>query len=141
MFLFLTEPELLAGFAPILQTLTGRFTVIVGQSYFGDLFLRDQRTGEYAILIASTLELVDTGEVEEHGFRERILANSEVVQNLLRPDTAAALVRRLGVPTWGEAFIPVPIPALGGSGTIATFEKGGLHEYLAIVAQTIGGPA
>lgn len=141
MFLFCTEPDVLAGFAPALQMLAERFTTIVGQSYFGDLFLRDPRTGEYAILIGSTLELVDTGEVEEHAFRERILANPEVVRTLLRPDTAAALVRRLGVPIWGEAFIAVPIPALGGSGAVATFEKGGLREYLAIVAQSIGGPA
>jgi hypothetical protein len=114
----------------------GRYAAAVGQSFFGDLFLRDPVTGEYAILVASRLELVDTGEVEELEFRERILGNAEVIRTLLRPEDAAAIARRLGTPSEGEALYPVPLPALGGSGDVVTFQKGGLWEYLSIVAQT-----
>jgi hypothetical protein len=139
MYLFFAEPEPLANFAPLLLHAARHFTAIVGHSLFGDLFLRDPNTGEYAILLVTTLELVDTGEFEECKFREQILANPEVVHTLLRPEDVAVLARRFGLPAIGEVFIPAPLPVLGGSGTLDTFEKGGLREYLAIVAQSIGG--
>jgi hypothetical protein len=138
MYLPFPQAEPLEDFNPSLLPLAGRFRAVVGHSFFGDLFLRDPETKECGILIASTLEIVDTGEVDEHGFREQILTNPEIVQTMLRPGDAAALARRLGMPALGEAFIPVPIPALGGSGDLSTFEKGGLREYLAIVAQSMG---
>jgi hypothetical protein len=122
-----------------LLPVAGRYVAAVGQSFFGDLFLRDPDTGEYAILVASTLELVDTGEVKELEFRERILGNAEVIRTLLRPEDAAAIAGRLGIPSQGEALYPVPLPALGGSGDVGTFQKGGLWEYLGIVAQTLAG--
>jgi hypothetical protein len=140
-YLFFNEPEPLARRVPLLLPIIGRFTTIVGHSFFGDLFLRDSGTREYAILVALTLELVDTGEVEERGFREQILSNPEVLRTLLRSQEVVALVRRLGAPRQAEAFIPVPLPALGGSGEVGTMQIGGLWEYLGIVAQLIGGRA
>ena len=141
MYLCFANPESVAAVAPLLLPVAGRFTLAAGHSYFGDLFLRDPGTGEYAILIASTLELAETGEVDEAGLREQILTNPEVVKTLLRLDQAAALVDLLGSPASGEAFFPVPLPALGGSGELSTFQRGGLREYLAVVAQSIGGLA
>ena len=136
MYTFFTEPELLASFAPLLLPAARNFSTVVGHSLFGDLFLRSAETGEYAILIASTLELVGTGEVDEVGFRTQVLANPEVVQTLLRPDDVAVLARRLGAPDREQAYYPVPLPILGGSGELGTFQKGGLREYLSIVAQS-----
>jgi hypothetical protein len=136
---FFAEPEPLGTLAPLLLPVAGRFTVVAGHSFFGDLFLRDPGNGEYAILIASTLELMETGEADEAGLREQILANPKVVKTLLRPDDVAALVERLGSPCRYEAFFPVPLPALRGSGDSATFQRGGLWEYLAVVAQSISG--
>lgn len=137
MFFFFDEPEPLESVEPWLLPVAGRFTSVVGHTFFGDLFLREPDTGEYAILLASHLELVDTGETDELGFKEQLLANPEVVRCLLRPDDAMTLVQRLGTPGKGEAFFPVPLPALGGSGALETFDKGGLWEYLAIVVQSV----
>jgi hypothetical protein len=139
LYLFFTKPRPLATVVPLLLPLVGRFTLAAGHSFFGDLFLRDPATGEYAVLVAATLELEETGEVDEDGLRGQILANPEVVRRLLRPEEAAALVQRLGTLGAGEAFFPVPLPAFGGSGDLATFQPGGLWEYLAIVAQSVGG--
>jgi len=137
MYVFFPEPESLASFAPLLLPVARNFNAVVGNSLFGDLFLRDSGTGEYAILIVSTLELVDTGEIDEAGFREQILGNPEVVRTLLRPNDVAELAQRLGAPDRGAVFYPVPIPALGGPGEIATFQKGGLREYLGVIGQTV----
>ena len=139
MYLFFAKPEPLATVAPLLVRVAGRFTLAAGHSFFGDLFLLDPGCGEYAILVASALELTETGEVDERGLREHILSHPEVVRTLLRPDEASTLVRRLGTLGLGEAFFPIPLPAIGGSGDLATFQRGGLWEYLAVVAQSIGG--
>jgi hypothetical protein len=112
----------------------------VGHTFFGDLFLRDTESGEYAVLTSSTLELVVTGEVEASSFEEHTLANPAVVHELLRPGDAAAIARRVGAPAPGEALFPVPFPAIGGAGTLESFRRGGLREHLAIVAQALDGP-
>ncbi len=137
MYVFFAEPKQLASFAPLLLPAACTFSTVVGHSLFGDLFLRDSQTGEFAILLASALELVNTGEVEEDGFREQILGNPEVERTLLRPNDVAVLVRQLGAADRELVFFPVPLPALGGSGELDTFQKGGLREYLAIVAQSL----
>jgi hypothetical protein len=137
-YLFFADPKSLATVAPLLVPVAGRFSLVAGHTFFGDLFLRDPDTHEYAILIAATLELSETGEVDEEGIRGQILANPEVVRTLLRPNDVGTLVCRLGTPDFNEAFFPVPLPALGGSGDAATFERGGLWEYLAVVSQSIG---
>ena len=109
------EPVPLLGFAPTLLPLAEAFTNVVGHSLFGDLFLRASESGEYAVLIACTLELLDTGVVEEREFREQFLADPAIVRELLRPEDAAAITCRVGIGR-SEALIPVPIPAIGGSG-------------------------
>jgi hypothetical protein len=99
--------------------------------------LRIDESRESGFHIASTLELAEPGVVEEVGFKDQILANPEVVQTLLRPNEVSVLVQRLGKPDHETVFYPVPLPSLGGSGELNTFEKGGLREYLAIVAQSL----
>jgi len=98
LYLFFDDPKPLAALAPLLAPTAGRLNTVVGQSFFGDLFLRDPGTGEHAILFVPTLELVESWEMDERGFREQILANPEVGRSLLRPDDSAELVRRLGAP-------------------------------------------
>lgn len=137
MYHLFAQPQSIAIVAPFMLKLVGCHTILVGHSFFGDLFLRNTSTGEYAILLVSKLELVETGEIESNEFELRILGNSEVIGSLLRPDDAAAIASRVGTLLPGEAYFPVPLPALGGSGELNTFEKGGLLEYLAIVAQSI----
>jgi hypothetical protein len=68
MYVLFDEPEWLVNFAPLLAPTARNFRMVVGHTFFGDLFLRSHDTREYAILIVSTLELAETGEVEEVGF-------------------------------------------------------------------------
>jgi hypothetical protein len=131
------KPKLLASVAPLLVPFVGQFTSVVGHSLFGDLFLRNPDTKEYAILLVTTLELVGTGEISEGGFKEQILNNTDVVRKLFRPDDVEVLRQRIGFLDQCEAFFPVPLPVLGGSGKLDTYGKGGLWEYLGIVAQSI----
>jgi hypothetical protein len=112
-------------------------TAMSGAYRFGDLFLRDATTGEYAILVTESFEVVDTGETDETGFRETILANPDVHRTLLRAADANTVALRLGSPRHEEIFIPVPLPALGGSGQLDTYQRGGLWEYLSIAVQSL----
>jgi hypothetical protein len=127
--------KLVKSASPLLRFVK-HFDVVTGYTAFGDLFLQQSNTREFAVLIASTLELIETGETDEHGFRG-MLQNANVTETLLRPRDFAALLNRLGPLAEGEVFYPVPLPALGGSGSLDTYDKGQLWEYLAIVAQTI----
>jgi len=133
---FFEHPESLAVRAPFLLPAVGTFTSVVGHGAFGDLFLRDVSTGEYAILVTATLEVVDTGETDEQGFRE-LLANPDVGRTLLRPADADAIARRVGLLDQGEVFLPVPLRALGGSGELDTYQRGGLWEYVSIATQSL----
>jgi hypothetical protein len=133
---FISGRSNLAKSASPLLRFVKHFDVVKGYTAFGDLFLQHAGTGEFAVLIASTLELSQTGETDEHGLRE-ILRNADVIETLLRPRDFAVLSTRLGPLAEGEVYYPVPLPALGGSGSLDTYDKGQLWEYLAIVAQTI----
>ena len=135
MYEFFAQPVALATFAEPLLEFAGRFSLVVGCSNFGDLFLRDPELGEFAILVVSTVELVDTGEVTEVGFRQQLLTNAEVVRTLLRPDAASTIAERIGNLQPGEVFIPVPHPSIGGSGALSSFEKGGVREYVSWLIQ------
>jgi hypothetical protein len=118
-------------------TVSREFQSVEGHSYFGDLFLRDPRSGEYAILLNQKLELVASGELERSGFRQQILENSDVVAQVLRPADLVTLMERLGEPGEDVVFFPVPLPCLGGSAELRTYDRGGMWEYLAIVAQSL----
>lgn len=135
MFVFFAEPIPIAR-TSLLHCITNGFDQAVGHTRFGDLFLRNKETGEYAIFLTVTAELEQTGETDESGFREQILGNPEVVRTVLRPREIEKLTDRLGALGEMEVFFPVPFPALGGSGELATYEKGGLWEYASLMDQT-----
>lgn len=56
-----------------------------------------------------------------------------------RAELAGRLLEaRLGALAPFQVHFPVPIPALGGSGDLATYDRGGMWEYLSFVVQTLG---
>jgi hypothetical protein len=134
-FAFFTKPVPLAKM-PLLRPVTGDFDQALGYTFFGYLFLRNEKTGEYAIYLATTTELEETGQMDETGFREQILGNSGVIETMLRPRDIETLTERLGALGENEVFFPVPLPAMGGSNELATFEKGGLWEFISLNRQT-----
>jgi hypothetical protein len=137
-YVFFREPKSLGALVPHLSGYAGPFSVVEGHTAFGDLFLRDPRTGEYAVLTSSRLELIETGETNRAGFREQILENPGVIDELLRPADVAVLRARLGEPGEGLVFFPVPLSAIGGSGRLETYDRGGLWEFLDITARILG---
>jgi hypothetical protein len=114
------------------------FSSVVAHTHFGDLYLRDPESLEFAVLLQGTGTLFNTGFFDESEFRNEYLAHAEIVQAVLRPADVAALENRLGRLASGEAYFPVPIPALGGTDDLTTYERGGLWEYVSFVVQTLG---
>jgi hypothetical protein len=114
------------------------FAVVTGHTHFGDLFLRDPGSREFGVLTQGTCTLFDTGYFEDDEFRDEYLAAPGIIEHVLRPSDIAALQSRLGVVARLEVYFPVPIPALGGSDDLSTYDRGGIWEYLSFVLQTLG---
>ena len=90
------------------------------------------------MLLSQKLEVVATGEFEQPGFRRQVLENADVVTQVLRPNDLVEHRGRLGEPSVDLVFFPVPLPCLGGSGNLHTYDRGGIWEHLAIVAHSLG---
>lgn len=130
--------ELSACLGPDLAKQFSPFSLAVGHTHFGDLFLRNPATGELGVLTQGTCTLFDTGYFDDQEYRTEYLATPGIVEHVLRPADVAQLERRLGQLAPLQVFLPVPIRALGGSDELDTYEPGGLWEYLSFVMQTIG---
>jgi hypothetical protein len=126
----LLDPDLAAAITP--------FNLVLGYTHFGDLFLRDPDTDEFAVLLQGTSTLFDTGYFEESEFRNEYLRNPDMIEHVIRPSHVEALERRLGQLDAGQVFIPVPIPAFGGSDELTTYDRGGVNEYLSFLFQSLG---
>jgi hypothetical protein len=124
---------------PAWQSDLGDFTKVVGITSFGDFFLRDPASGEYAILQPLEAEMNSIGFDDEDGLAE-FLSNPDIVKEVLRPKDVAALEKRLGTLGPEEVFFPVPYPCLGGSGKLSTYDKGDAWVFAEIAGQTpLGG--
>jgi len=130
-------PEEVSIVAPFLQILAGSYTLIVGHTDFGDLFLRCPVTGEYAVLIAENFSLEPTGYMTENEFISDLLGQEIVRADLLRVGDIENLKLRIGPLGNGQVYFPVPVPALGGSGNLNSYDCGDLWVYLKIMAQTL----
>jgi hypothetical protein len=114
------------------------FTLVVGHTHFGDLLLRSPQTGEFGILAQGSCTLFNTGYFDETEFRSSYVSDPGIVAHILRPSDVSALESRLGPLQALQIFLPVPIPALGGSDELSTYEVGGLWEYISFLVQTLG---
>jgi hypothetical protein len=117
---------------------SGRFTVIAGYTAFGDFFLLDPETQQYAVLYTIGPELVPTNFRGSQAFVSEFLTDAGIVEHLGRPQDVATLEARIGPLAIDEVFIPEPYPFLGGSGELDTFAKGNVWVFADLVGQMQG---
>jgi hypothetical protein len=111
----------------------GRFSQVVGHTSFGDVFLVDPESGQYAVLCPLSGERFPTSCYDRHTFLDKFLADPDIKERFARPDDVKHLRRRLGRLKNEEVYIPCPYPFIGGTGELSTYEKGGLWEFIQLV--------
>jgi hypothetical protein len=117
---------------------TDRFSRVIGHTKFGNFFLLDPSSGQYAVLYTIAPELVPTNFRSRESFIATFLSDAGIISHLGRPDDVSALEARLGVLGEDEVYIPEPYPFLGGSGELDTFGKGNVWVFADLVGQSQG---
>jgi hypothetical protein len=111
----------------------GRFSQVAGHTSFGDVFLRDPDSGQYAVLCPLTGERFPTSCYDRKTFLNRFLGDPGIIERFARPTDVEQLRQRLGSLENEEVYIPCPYPFVGGSGELSTYQKGGLWEFIELV--------
>ena len=114
------------------------FRSVVGHTAWGDFFLRNPDTGQFAVLYAFDPELVPLSFVELELFVSGYLAAPQVQDHLIRPERLAAVEARLGPLKPSEVFIPEPYPFLGGGCEPESYAKGSVWTFIDLVGQMQG---
>ena len=109
-----------------------RFSLVVGHTSFGDVFLRDPESGQYAVLCPISGERFPSDIFDPETFRNIFLNEPGIIKRFARPDDVAELERRLGALKQEEVYIPL-LPWLGGSGDLSEYSKGGLWTFIEMV--------
>jgi len=119
----------------------GRYSEVVGYSYFGSFFLRDPAKTEYLVLHP----LLSGSNAKAYGsfgsskdFEDAILKDPQFIARFLRPDDLRELRARLGELGPSQVYYPVPFPCLGGSGELSTFESGDVWAFADLIGQSLG---
>src|SRR6266851_4874360 len=105
MFRLLDEPRSVDDLA-WWSKVVGPFTKVGGYTYFGNFFLFEPSTQQYAVLYTIEPELVPVDFFGHEVFRTRFLTDPGVIGHLGRPDDVAALEGRLGLLGPDQVFIP-----------------------------------
>jgi hypothetical protein len=111
----------------------GRFSQVAGHTSFGDIFLLDPDSGQYAVLCPLTGQRFPTSCYDRESFVSSFLADPDIIERFSRPADEKKLRRRLGPVGNEEVYIPCPYPFVGGSGELSTYQKGGLWEFIELV--------
>lgn len=117
---------------------TGRFSLVAGYTAFGNFFLFDPDTQQYAVLYTIEPELVPTHFRGSRAFVSEFLSDAGIIDHLGRPRDVTALEARIGPLATDEVYYPVPYPFWGGSGELETFSKGNVWVFADLVGQSQG---
>ena len=120
------------------------YSIVIGYSATGAIFLRNPETKEHLVLYPS----MPGNNCKGYGifestkeFEEEILKSEEFPYFGLypiEPDELLILEKNLGPCEKEQVYYPVPEPAIGGSGELETFDKGNVWVHTDIVGQNIG---
>ena len=116
----------------------GRYSLILGYTALGDLFVQDPSTGEIAILFTFRAWLSSSRYDDVREFETEFLSNDGVVREVLREEFVRRVAALAGPLGEEQVYIPVPYPVIGGSGAAETHEPGNLWVFLSLVGQTLG---
>jgi len=120
------------------------YTVVIGYSATGSIFLRNPESNEYLVLYPS----MPGNNCKQYGsfssneeFEEKILREESFPYYGLypiQPEELTILEGKLGPCDEEEIYYPVPDPAIGGSGELETFDKGNVWIHTDIIGQNKG---
>jgi hypothetical protein len=118
------------------------YTYIVGYSALGVIFLMDERSKEYLLLdplldVAGNARACGSFDSLE-AFERSVLKDDAIAQFWLRPARVEELARLHGPLDELQVYIPLPLPFLGGTGTLDKYEKGNLWSFADIAGQASG---
>jgi hypothetical protein len=116
----------------------GNFRIAIGYTAWGDFFLQNPDTRQFAILYAFNPEIVPLHFNTIDAFKSEYLHAPEVQSHLIRPERLVAVEARLGALSEGEVFIPELFPFLGGSCEPESYAKGNLWTFIDFVGQLQG---
>jgi len=116
----------------------GNFTDVVGYSALGDFFLRDPKTGQYAVIFAIDPELVPLSIFDNKEFNSGYLQQDAVREKVLREERVKSIIELLGPLSIGQVYIPVPYPFLGGDESPNSYVIGDVWTYADVVGQMQG---
>ncbi len=109
---------------------TDRITLIAGYTAFGDVFLLDPDTEQYAVLCPLSGQRFPTDCYGNEMFQNQFLTDPGIVERFGRPNDLAVLEERLGALEQEHVFFPVPYPFVGGSGELSSYEKGQVWAFI-----------
>ena len=118
--------------------LASKFDQIIGFTFFGDFFLRNSETKQFAILYTIDPELVPLEIDKLDLFEEQYLLHATPQETLLKPERIAAIERRIGKLAANQVYIPEPYPFLGGDCSVESYSKGDVWVYAELVGSMQG---
>jgi hypothetical protein len=123
----LLEPwHWLLGTDPVALAATWSGNIVFWSPRKGAVFLIDTQRGRSTLVDQNV----------DHVFND-VLTREAAKEELLLSGRFEAVRARIEDLVYGECYMPVPYPMLGGSGAIETYDKGALDVYLSITGQTI----
>jgi hypothetical protein len=138
MFTLLDSPHPADDLGPWSQVVD-RFSQVAGYTFFGNFFLVDPNSQQYAVLYTIEPELIPIRFVGFDAFRSQFLTDPGVITHLGRPEDVSVLERRLGKLTTDEVYIPCPYPFLGGnSRDLDSYRKAKVWTFVDLVGQMQG---
>lgn len=114
------------------------FPLVFGLSPFGHLLVCSESLDRFAVIVTDHPELIQLKSTDMRDFTENFLGDPSVRESLFRASDFVALATRLGELLPDECYYPVPYPAIGGSGSLGTYERGNAWVHLEIYAQALG---
>ena len=116
------------------------YTEFVGYTALGQLFLRNDETGHYAVLYPMQRGWKDYGRFDSiEAFRAAVVDDPGFLAYVMPTEYLCEIADHVGPLEPGEVYIPVPYPFMGGSGAPRTYTKGDLAVFVEIVGQLLLG--
>jgi hypothetical protein len=108
----------------------------IAATAFGDVFIFSSAQGvQFLECQSAHLEFVDA---DPAWVLDEFIAQSSIVEKVLRQPMFEALAKTKRRLRYGEAFILKPWEMLGGQRLVSNYEIGELATYLSLVGQTAG---
>lgn len=96
MFYILKEPLQVEDYLGCWSKHMGRFSLVAGHTSFGDVFLNDPDSGQFAILCPITGERYPTKCFDRKTFKDEFLCDPDIIERFARPTDVDELAIRLG---------------------------------------------